>query len=67
VIEWETISSEKKSSRKEKQFFTSITDTIGQIRAKQGVKGVDATSGATMTSEAIINATAKALAEAMEK
>ena len=50
----------------EKQFYSSITDTIRQIKEKQGVKGVDATSGATMTSEAIINATAKALVEAMK-
>ena len=34
-----------------------------QIIAKQGVKGVDATSRATITGEAIINATAKALAQ----
>jgi uncharacterized protein with FMN-binding domain len=51
---------------REKQFYSSITDTIRQIKEKQGVKGVDATSGATMTSEAIINATAKALAGAMK-
>jgi hypothetical protein len=33
----------------------------------QGVKGVDATSSATITSEAIINATAKALSAAAKK
>jgi uncharacterized protein with FMN-binding domain len=49
----------------EKQFYTALTDTPRKIIAKQGVKGVDATSGATITSEAIINATAKALAGAM--
>lgn len=54
------------TDHREKQFYSSITDTIHQIKEKQGVKGVDATSGATMTSEAIINATAKALAEAMK-
>ena len=50
----------------EKQFYSSITDTTRQIIEKQGVKGVDATAGASITSEAIINATAKALADAMK-
>ena len=40
-----------------------MTDTPEKILAKQSVKGVDATSSATITSEAIINATAKALAQ----
>ncbi len=47
---------------REKQFYSAITDTTAKIIAKQGVKGIDATSSATITSEAIINATAKALA-----
>jgi uncharacterized protein with FMN-binding domain len=47
---------------REKQFYSAITDTTRKIMAKQGVRGVDATSSATITSEAIINATAKALA-----
>lgn len=46
----------------EKQFYSALTDTPRKIIEKQGVKGVDATSAATLTSEAIINATAKALA-----
>jgi uncharacterized protein with FMN-binding domain len=50
----------------EKQFYSAMTDVPKKIVAKQGVKGVDATSGATITSEAIINATAKALAAAMQ-
>jgi len=47
---------------REKQFYSALTDTPAKIIAKQGVKGVDATSNATITSNAIINATAKALA-----
>ncbi|MCA9267026.1 MAG: FMN-binding protein, partial [Planctomycetales bacterium] len=47
----------------EKQFYSSITDMPAKIVEKQGFKGVDATSGATLTSEAIINASAKALAD----
>jgi uncharacterized protein with FMN-binding domain len=48
---------------REKQFYSAISDTSAKIIAKQSVKGVDTTSNATITSEAIINATAKALAE----
>ncbi|MBM4044651.1 MAG: FMN-binding protein [Planctomycetes bacterium] len=54
------------TQHKEKQFYSSIADTTRQIIEKQGVKGVDATSGATITSEAILNATAKALAGGMK-
>ena len=50
----------------EKQFYSALTDTPRQIIQKQGVKGVDAVSGATITSEAILNATAKALANAVK-
>jgi uncharacterized protein with FMN-binding domain len=50
------------TKHREKQFYSAMTDTPAKIIAKQGVKGVDATSSATITSEAIINATAKALA-----
>jgi uncharacterized protein with FMN-binding domain len=46
----------------EKQFYSAITDTPQQIIDKQSVKGIDTTSRATITSVAIINATAKALA-----
>lgn len=48
----------------EKQFYSALVDTTRQIVEKQAVKGVDATSGATITSEAIINATAKAIGAA---
>jgi uncharacterized protein with FMN-binding domain len=52
------------TDHREKQYYSSITDTCQKIIAKQGVTGIDATSCATITSEAIINATAKALAGA---
>lgn len=57
------IESVKVSKHREKQFYSAITDVPNQILKKQGVKGVDATSRATITGEAIINATAKALAK----
>jgi uncharacterized protein with FMN-binding domain len=56
----------KVTRHKERQFYSAITDTIRQIVSKQSVKGIDATTGATITSEAIINATAKALAAGMK-
>ncbi|MEX2215726.1 MAG: FMN-binding protein [Phycisphaeraceae bacterium] len=60
------IDSLRVSNHKEKQYYAALTDTPAQIVAKQSVKGVDATSRATITSEAIINATAKALSGAMK-
>ena len=57
------IESVKVTQHKEKQYYSSMRDVPEQIIAKQGVKGVDATSRATITGNAIINATAKALAE----
>ncbi len=47
----------------EKQYYSSLTDIPNQIIQKQSVKGIDATSSATITAEAIIRATAKALAK----
>ncbi len=58
------IESVKVTRHKEKQFYSAIEDTTGRIVEQQGLSGIDATSGATITSEAIINATAKALAGA---
>ena len=60
------IESVRVTEHREKQFYSSMTDTPRKIIEKQGVKGIDATSGATITSEAIINATAKALSGAMK-
>ncbi len=50
------------TNHQEKQFYSALTDTTGQIIKRQSVKNIDATSGATITSQAIVNATAKALA-----
>jgi uncharacterized protein with FMN-binding domain len=50
----------------EKQVLAALTDTPRKILAKQSVKGIDATTGATITSQAIIHATAKALAKGMK-
>ena len=50
----------------EKQYYASITETPRRIIAKQSVKGVDTFSSATITSQAIINATAKALSGGMK-
>lgn len=60
------LESVKVTRHTEKQFYSAITDTTARIIEKQGVKGVDMTSGATITAEAIVNATAKALAGGMK-
>jgi uncharacterized protein with FMN-binding domain len=57
----------KVTEHREKQFYAALTDTPRRIIAKQSVKGVDATSRATITSEAIINASAKALRDGMKE
>jgi uncharacterized protein with FMN-binding domain len=51
------------TNHKEKQFYSALTDTPQKIIAKQSVKGIDTTSNATITSEAIVNATAKAIGQ----
>ena len=53
----------KVTRHKEKQFYAALRDIPAQIVSKQSVKDVDATSRATITAEAIISATAKALAD----
>jgi len=63
VVHSGRIESVNVTEHKEKQFYSAMTDTPRQIVAKQGLKGIDAVSGATITSEAIINATARALAK----
>ena len=51
---------------KDKQFYSALTDVPQQIVARQSVEGIDAFSGATVTSQAIVNATAKALSRGMK-
>jgi uncharacterized protein with FMN-binding domain len=55
------LDSVKVSDHHEKQYYSSIAEVPVRILSKQGIKGVDTTTGATLTSEAIINAAAKAL------
>lgn len=57
------IESVEVTRHKEKQYYSALRDVPQQIIEKQGVKGVDATSKATITAEAIINAAAKALSQ----
>lgn len=63
VVSGKKISSVRVIDHKEKQFYSSIRDTPKQIVAKQSVHGIDGFSGATITSAAIVNASAKALAK----
>jgi uncharacterized protein with FMN-binding domain len=45
----------------EKQFYAALTDTPANIISTQSIQNIDATSGATITSQAIVNATARPL------
>ncbi len=63
TVKGKKIDAVKVTQHKEKQYYSALTDVPAQIIAKQGVKGVDATSRATITADAIINATAKALGQ----
>lgn len=53
----------KVTKHREKQFYAALTDTPQQIVEQQSYRNIDGTSGATITSQAIVNATAKALAQ----
>jgi uncharacterized protein with FMN-binding domain len=61
------IRSVRVTRHKEDMTYTALTDLPSQIVKKQGVGHVDAVTGATITSEAIINAAAKALAKGMKQ
>jgi len=56
------IESVRVAKHREKQFYSALKDIPQQIVTKQSVEGIDAISGATVTSQAIVNAAAKALA-----
>ena len=51
------------TSLSDKQYYHAVDATIKKIIKQQSVKGIDAISGATVTSEAVIRATAKAMAQ----
>ena len=66
VVAGGKIESVKVTKNREDYPGISLTETPKRIVEVQGVKGVDAVTSATVTSIAIINATAKALAQGME-
>jgi uncharacterized protein with FMN-binding domain len=61
TVQEHRIESVKVTKHQEKQFYASLTEVPPQIVTKQAVTGIDMTTGATVTSEAIVNAAAKAL------
>lgn len=63
VVKGGVMTEVKVTKHREKQFYSSIEDTPRNLLARQAFLGIDATTGATITSEAIINATAKALSQ----
>ncbi len=66
TVKGSKIADVKVSKHTEKQYYGSLTETPAKIIAKQTVKGIDTFASATITSEAIVNATAKALAKGAE-
>ncbi len=60
------IESLKIIKHKEQQYYSSLTDMPEQILRKQDISNIDATTGATVTADAIRIATAKALQHARE-
>jgi uncharacterized protein with FMN-binding domain len=53
------------TSLSDKQYFHAVDQTVQRILKQQSVKGIDAVSGATITSEAVIRASARALAQGL--
>lgn len=66
VLQAGRIGSVKVTQHKEKQYYGAMIETPKKIIERQGVKGVDTTTSATITSEAIVNATARALASSLK-
>ncbi len=66
VIKDSKIKSVKVTQHREKQFYAALTDTPDQIIKKQGFTDIDGTSGATITSQAIVIATAKAMSKGVK-
>ncbi len=58
------IDSVKITQHKEQQYYSSLTDMPAKIIARQDIRDIDATTGATVTADAIRIATAKALQQA---
>ena len=52
------------TQHKEQQYYSSLTDMPAKIIARQDMRDIDATTGATVTADAIRVATAKALQQA---
>jgi uncharacterized protein with FMN-binding domain len=60
------IESVKVVKHSERQYYASLTDMPEKIVRKQDIREIDATTGATVTADAIRIATAKALQQARE-
>ena len=57
------IASVQVTQHTEKQYYASLTEIPAQIIRKQTIKGIDASSSATITSEAIVRAVVDALGD----
>jgi uncharacterized protein with FMN-binding domain len=65
VVKARRIEEIKVTYNPDRQYFHAVDESIRRILERQTVHGVDAISGATVTSEAVIRATAKALSSGM--
>jgi uncharacterized protein with FMN-binding domain len=59
------IESAQVEQHREKQFYRSLADAQQQIVERQSTRGIDAVTGATITSQAVFNAAAEALGKAL--
>ncbi|HUT13784.1 MAG TPA: SHD1 domain-containing protein [Thermoguttaceae bacterium] len=66
VVQGGRIMEVRVTHHQEKQYYSALIDTPRKIVEKQSVKGIDGTTGATITAKAVVAATAKALAGAMQ-
>jgi len=65
IVKAKRIEDLKVTYNPDRQYFHAVDESIRRILERQTVNGVDAISGATVTSEAVIRAAAKALASGM--
>lgn len=66
VVANSKISAVKVTKHREKQYYAALEDTPRQILETQGFQDIDGTSGATITSQAIVTATARAMSKGVK-
>ena len=67
TVQGHVITEVKVIEHREKQFFSSLTDMPAKIIRAQDFRGIDATTGATVTADAIKSAVARALSQGIKE